>query len=86
MKLTRFKDYYFQPIFEAGQPELVELHRYTYMLDYFSLLRKQTGAGGEDDPDAAAQLGACVHAINQIFTGDSLTGKQTQIDRLLQFI
>ena len=27
---TKYRDYYFLPQYEAGQPELVQLHHYTY--------------------------------------------------------
>ena len=48
---TKFRDYYFMPQYEVGQPELVDLHHYTYDIDICSILYKSNllgkGAGGD---------------------------------------
>ena len=38
---TKFRDYYFMPQFEVGQPELVDLHHYTYDIDMCAMLYKR---------------------------------------------
>ena len=37
---TKYRDYYFLAQYEAGQPELVRLHRYTYEVDQLAMAPK----------------------------------------------
>ena len=30
---TKYRDYYFMAQFEVGQPELIDVHHYTYLID-----------------------------------------------------
>lgn len=59
---NKYRDYYFLPQFEVGQPELVNLHHYTYALDLYSLDRKA----------AAKELTACVLAVNEALVDQTL--------------
>ena len=38
---TKYRDYYFLAQYEAGQPELVRLHRYTYEVDLVAMAPKR---------------------------------------------
>ena len=66
---TKYRDYYYQPIFEIGQQELVDLHRYTYLADMHALISKQHGANSESAHDNVEALAACVRAVNELLTG-----------------
>lgn len=39
-KATKYREYYFMGQYEIGQPELVDVHHYTYMIDFVSLSTK----------------------------------------------
>lgn len=42
---NKYRDYYFMGQFEVGQPELVNLHHYTYLVDVCSMLSTTSSAG-----------------------------------------
>ena len=66
--LTKFRDYYFLPQFEAGQRELVALHHYTYLVDMCAMLSSAGGGNGNAAAAAAAaveEMRALVETVNE---------------------
>ena len=78
MTASQYRDYYFMPQFEVGQPELVDVHHYTYAIDACA---RALDSG--DGPDGA--LAARVHAVNQALLLKTLwsTSRRDNYDKLL---
>lgn len=57
---TKYRDYYFMAQYEVGQPELVDLHHYTYEIDVQALLSAKSGARADSD------LSSRVKAVNTL--------------------
>jgi hypothetical protein len=72
---SKYRDYYFMPQFEVGQPELVELHHYTYELDLHALLRAGADRG----------LTERVHAVNTLLAKHIhfSTNRQSDYDKFM---
>lgn len=72
---NKYRDYYFMPMFEVGQRELIELHHYTYEIDMCALMDKK--------PDKA--MVARVRAVNAALAEKVLfsTSRTSDYDKLL---
>ncbi|KAL7554568.1 hypothetical protein ACHAWF_019036 [Thalassiosira exigua] len=59
-RLTKYRDYYFMPLFEVGQRELIDIHHYTYLIDMCSM-GKATGRLAQIVTDINS------HLVNHIY-------------------
>jgi len=75
---TQFRDFYFMPQYEVGQPELVDVHHYTYLLDQCAIIASRHLR----DPHGVTPR---VHAVNEVLA-DHIFFSTQQSSNYDQFI